>query len=273
VPANFLGFRYAISFNGRYIAFNDAAKKLHLLDRATNTQVPLPGIEVYPNPGGLSVSNTGRIAFDNDGGGPALVYESATGQFPRHGPACEQRPPADSPVRRRALLATTCNDSGCVVNLDIGADPYVQDLTMRSDTGFPNDALFDEDRPCIDVDGSLVGFDKPSGLLQPRNVYVFDRSMSPPLDVTPPGLNDSLKDDSKCVLDATGDYIGLSHDKTGTATFRVFQRASGQFITLPADKESTVARCSASTTRRRRHHHREVARPPRPPPGIARSPW
>ena len=60
---------------------NDAAKKLHLLDRATNAQVPLPGIDVYANPGSLSVSNTGRIAFDDNGNGPALVYESATGQF------------------------------------------------------------------------------------------------------------------------------------------------------------------------------------------------
>jgi hypothetical protein len=81
VPANFAVFPYGISLNGRYIVFNDAGKKLHLLDRATNAQVPLPGIDVYANPGSLAVSNTGRIAFDNDGAGPAGVYDSGAGQF------------------------------------------------------------------------------------------------------------------------------------------------------------------------------------------------
>ena len=66
-------FRYGVSLSGRYIAFTDAGKELHLLDRATNTQVTLP--DVYANPGSPSVSNTGLVAFDNDGSGPAVVSE------------------------------------------------------------------------------------------------------------------------------------------------------------------------------------------------------
>ena len=60
-PGHFLGFRYGMSFDGRYIVFNDnlAPRKLHLLDRSPGTEIPLPGIDVYTNPGALTVSNTG----------------------------------------------------------------------------------------------------------------------------------------------------------------------------------------------------------------------
>jgi len=228
-------FRYGISLSGRYVVFTDAAKKLHLLDRATNAQPPLPGIDVYANPGNLSVSNTGRIAFDDDSNGPAVVYDSAAGQFLDTGLA------ADNGHRQTRLsgdglfLATTCNDSGCVDNLDSGADPYVQNLATRTDTGLPNDALLDEEHPCIDADGSLVGFDK--GALGQHDVHVFDRSVSPAQELALTGLNDPLKDETNCVLDATGAYIGFIYDQSGTATFRVWQAASGDFLTLPADKE------------------------------------
>jgi hypothetical protein len=239
VPANFLGFRYAISLNGRYIVFNDTQKKLHLLDRATNTQIPLPGVDVYAanGPGGLTVSDTGRIAFDDNGNGPAVVYESATGQFVDTGL------PANNGHRQTRLsgdglfLGTTCNDTNCVNNLDIGADPYVQDLTTKLDTGFPNDAVVDEEHPCINGDGLLFGFDKAPGLLQPFDVYLFDRSVSPPQAVALPGMNDAAKDETNCVLDAAGDYVGLIYDQAGTATFRVYSRASAAFLTLPPDKE------------------------------------
>ena len=44
-------FRYGISSGGRYVVFTDGAMKLHLLDRATDAAVPLPGIDVYASPG------------------------------------------------------------------------------------------------------------------------------------------------------------------------------------------------------------------------------
>jgi hypothetical protein len=237
VPANFLGFRYAISLNGRYIVFNDALKKLHLLDRATGTQVPLPGIDVYADPGSLGVSNTGRIAFDNNVNGPAVVYDSGTGQFVETGLLANNGHRQTRLSGDGALLATTCNDNNCTPDLDIGPDPYVRDLAGKSDTGFPNDAVLDEEHPCIDADGSLIGLDKAAAVLQPRDVFVFDRSQSPPQQLALPGLNDPFKDETSCVLDAEGGYIGLIYDQSATATFRVYDRAAAGFLTLPADKE------------------------------------
>ena len=237
VPANFLGFRYAISLNGRYVAFNDEQKKLHLLDRATSTQVPLPGIDVYTNPGGLTVSDTGRIGFDDNGNGPAVVYDSAAGQFLDTGLTANNGNRQTRLSGDGLFLGTTCNDSNCVDDLDMGADPYVQNLGTKLDTGFPNDALFDEEHPCIDGDGSLFGFDKRPGVGLPFDVYVFDRSQSPPVAVSLPGMNDPLKDETSCVLDAAGDYVGLIFDQSSTATFRVYDRAAAGFLTLPADKE------------------------------------
>jgi hypothetical protein len=52
-----------------------------------------------------------------------------------------------------------------------------------------------------------------------------------------PGLNDAAKDETGCVLDATGDYVGLTYDQSGTPAFRVYQRASQEFLTLPPDRE------------------------------------
>jgi hypothetical protein len=232
VPANFPGFRYGISLNGRYIVLNDAAKKLHLLDRATNTQVPLPGIDVYANPGSLSASNTGRIAFDNDGGGPAVVYDSATAQFVDTGLTGGHRQPRLS--GDGLFLATTCS-SLCVDALGLGGDPYVQNLSSRSNTGFPKDGLVAEERPCIDADGSLVGLDKPAG--STRDIFVFDRSVTPAQALSLRGLNDSAKDETGCVLDATGAYVGLTYDASGTPAFRVYLVASQTFLTLPPDRE------------------------------------
>lgn len=196
VPASFAGFRYGISLNGRYVVWGDAQRMLHLLDRATNAQVALPGIDVYSatGPDNLSVSNTGLIAFDNNGNGPAVVYDSAAGQF------VETGLPANNGHRQTRLsgdgqfLATTCDDTlnTCVAALDPGVDPYVQNLATKSDTGLPNDALVDEEHPCIDADGSLVGLDKIAPVLQ-RDVFIFDRSGPTPQQLSMPGMNDSAK--------------------------------------------------------------------------------
>jgi hypothetical protein len=229
VPANFLGFRYAISPGGRYVVFNDdpAPRKLHLLDRATNTQAPLPGIDVYTNPGGLTVSNNGLIGFDDNGNGPALVYDSATGQFADTGLAA-------SNDRREPRLS---GDGLFLGTIDAGQDAYLQNLATKTDTGFPKDLLVEEEHPCIDGDGSLVGFDKRPGIGLPFDVYVYDRSAPTPQALSLPGMNDALKDETNCVLDADGSYVGLVYDQSGAATFRVFQVASGEFLTLPPDKE------------------------------------
>jgi hypothetical protein len=237
VSANFLGFKYGMSLNGRYIIFNDdpAPRKLHLLDRATNTQVPLPGIDVYTNPGSLTVSNAGLIGFDDNGNGPALVYNSATGQFVDTGLAPNNGHRQTRLSGDGLFLATTCNDSNCVDDLDTGSDPYVQDLATKLDTAFPNDANFDEEHPCVDADGSLVGLDKrPSAGDAEKDIFLFDRSASPPQQIPLPGLNTADKRDEFCVIDAVGDYIGFFFDNTA---FRVYHRATQTFLSLPSDKE------------------------------------
>ena len=144
--------------------------------RKHHSQVPLPpAVDKYANPDSLSVSDTGLIAFDDDGTGGAVVFNSATGQFVDTG-----LPPVNNGHRQPQLsgdgrfLATTCDDTAatCVTPAS-GVDAYVQDLTTRTDTGFSQNGALDEQRPCIDGDGSLVGFDR--GALGDHDVYVFDR--------------------------------------------------------------------------------------------------
>jgi hypothetical protein len=248
-------FRYGISMNGRYIVFNDADKKLHLLDRATNSQIPLPGIDVYTadGPGSLTVSDAGLIAFDKNGNGPALVYNSATGQFVDAGLAANNGHRQTHLSADGHFLGTTCNDDNCEDNLDMGADPYVQDLGTKLDTGFPNDATFDEEHPCIDGDGSVFGFDK--GAI--KDVFLFDRSQSPPAAISVPGMNDPLKNETNCVLDAEGQYVGFFD---GTA-FQVYYRGSGTFLMLDPGKEfDTTSLFSAPYS------------PPQPPGGGGGNP-
>lgn len=238
VPAGFLGFRYGMSLNGRYIVFNDdpAPRKLHLLDRATNTRVPLPGIDVYTNPGALTVSNTGRIGFDENGNGPALVYDSATHAFLDTGLAPDNGHRQTRLSGDGRFLGTTCV-LDCVVDFagDGGARPYVQDLGSKADTGFPNDINADEEHVCVDDDASLVGFDKrASAADMEKNIFLFDRSVSPPQAVALPGLNEANKREDFCVIDAAGDHIGFFYDNTA---FRVYRRATQSLLSLPPDKE------------------------------------
>ena len=238
VPANFMGFRYGMSLNGRYIVFNDAGKKIHLLDRATNTQIPLPGIDVYNDPGALTVSDNGLIAFDDNGNGPALVYSSVTKQFVDSGLAANNGHRQTRLSGDGRFLGTTCNDDDCIDDLDMGADPYVQDLAAKLDTGFPADAQdLDEEHPCINGDGSVFGIDKDRDQLQMANdVFLFDRSVSPP-GIIPDaaGANTELGDEANCVLDAAGEYLGLFNNTTGV--FRAWSIVGQQFLALPADAE------------------------------------
>ena len=192
VPANFIGFRHAISQNGRYVFFNDADKKLHLLDRTTGTQVPLPGIDVYANPGGLTVSDGGLVGFDDNGNGPALIYRSETGQFVDSGLGAANGHRQTRLSGDGRFLGTTCV-TNCIVDLGSDANPYVQDLGTMLDTAFPDDDGVDEEHPCLDGDGSLFGIDKRrSSTVMERDIFLFDRSVSPPAPVAIPGANDAV---------------------------------------------------------------------------------
>ena len=162
-PANFLGFRYGMSMNGRYIVYNDntAPRHLHLLDRATNTPVPLPGIDVYDNPDNLTVSNNGLIAFDNQGNGPTLVYDSAAGQFAVTGLLADNKSRQPRLSGDGRFLGTTCDDLTKCPAPTAGADAFVQDLMGKSDTAFPADATRDEEHPCLNGDGPSSASTRP----------------------------------------------------------------------------------------------------------------
>jgi hypothetical protein len=237
-PANFVGFRYGMSMNGRYIVYNDnpAPRHLHLLDRATNTLIALPGIDVYANPDSLSVSNNGLIAFDNQGNGPARVYSSATGQFVETGLA------ADNAHRQTRLsgdghfLGTTCDSATNCEAPTLGADAFVQDLTGKSDTGFPADATRDEEHACLDGDGSIFGIDKAASATDPKHdVFLFDRSVSPPAPIALPSeVNTADEEEQYCVLDPTGRYLGFTN---AFVTFMLWDRTEARFVMLPPDKE------------------------------------
>jgi hypothetical protein len=252
LAANFMGFRYGISQDGRYVVFNDPAKKLHLLDRATNSQPPLPGIDVYANPGGLTVSDTGLIAFDDNGNGPAVAYDSGKGSFVDTGLGANNghRQPRLSANGR--FLATTCV-TNCIVDLGSDANPYVQDLATKLDTAFPDDDGADEEHPCIDGDGSVVGFDKRrSAAVMQRDIFLFDRSVSPPQQIDISGANAPAENEVNCVLDAAADYVGFYNNDTNV--FRAFGIAAKTFVTLPPDKFDNRSQFSA----------------PYPPPDVTR---
>ena len=233
--ANATTFRYGMSLDGRYIAFLDAGKKIHLLDRATNTELPLPGIDVHTDPQNLSVSNTGLIAFDENINGGAVVYDSAAAKF------IETGLPDPNGHRQTRLsgdgrfLATTCM-AQCVVDTGGGTEAFVQDLTTRTDTAFPFDTTRDEEHTCINGDGSFLGFDKArSAMNAKKDIFLFDRSQSPPAAVAlGTGVNDATEDEVYCVLDSSADHLGFMND---FLTFMVYEQSNSKFLMLPPDKE------------------------------------
>lgn len=238
-PANFLGFRYGMSMNGRYIVYNDntAPRHLHLLDRATNTPVPLPGIDVYDNPDNLTVSNNGLIAFDNQGNGPTLVYDSAAGQFAVTGLLADNKSRQPRLSGDGRFLGTTCDDLTKCPAPTAGADAFVQDLMDKSDTAFPADATRDEEHPCLNGDASVFGIDKAASppTDNKHDIFLFDRSQSPPAPIVlGAGANEADHEEQYCVLDSTGRYLGFMRD---FLTFMVYDRTEARFVMLPPDKE------------------------------------
>jgi hypothetical protein len=221
-------FRFGISQNGRYVVFNDENRDLHLFDRKKRREVPLPGIDIYNNPAFPSVSNGGRIAFDDNGNGPAVVYESAAPSFLLTGF------PANNDHRQPqingggALLATTCPGPDCAVNLGNDSNPFVQDLQTLSDTGVPDDDNEDEEDPCISGSGEFVGWHK--GNPMQKDVFIYNRVEGVFVDV--PGLNDPTLDDTFCVLDVAGDYIGIM--RQDDPVMKLHERDGGALVPLPS---------------------------------------
>ena len=230
---------FAVSHDGRYVAWLDSAEKIHLFDRSTAAEVALPGIDVDPDPRSLAVSNDGRIAFDNNVNGLARVYDSASGSFVDTGfpvGATGHRQTRLSGDGR--LLATTCITGAgkCVVDSDTNSDvdAYVQRLTPAppADTGFPDNlsgaANRGEEHPCIDGDGSIVGVDIVVGANK-IDLFLFDRTAGQVLNI--PELKNPAVNEVNCILDAGGDYVGLNDQVNGG--FKLFERSSKLFVPLP----------------------------------------
>jgi len=235
--------RYAVSFFGRYVFFTDGDKKLHLFNRAIGSEVPLPGIDVYANPGFLAVSDTGLVAFDDNANGPERVYDSRTGDFV----TTTGLPAMDSGHRQTKLsgdgrfLATTCGPvDNCVVDLGTDSNPYVQNLSNGTDTGVPDDNDSDEEDPCINFSGNLVGWHagNPTAGDQ-KDVFIYDRAASAFLTI--PGLNSAADDESFCTMSPGGAYIGLMHEADG---FKLFDRSTGSFLALPEKPFSSSSRAN-----------------------------
>jgi hypothetical protein len=222
-------FRYGISANGRYVVYNDSAQNLHLLDHARRSEVPLPGVNVYTNPGNLSVSNSGRIAFDNNGNGPARVYDGVRRRLVDTGL------PADNGHRQTRVsadghfLASSCTER-CISDTGGGADVFLQDLRTRSDTGFAADKSRDEEYPCLNGDGSRLALDAAAAppADQQHDVFLFRNGLLWSLDTGVPN-----EEDQYCALDPSGGFLSFV---TAPTTFKLYDMW-GKFVTSPADRQ------------------------------------
>lgn len=256
VPSNLT--RWAVSLNGRYILYSDpTTRHLHLVDRSTGLQVPLAGIDVYANPGSLSVSNNGLVAFDDNLNGPTVVYSSALQQFVSTGLSSDNGHRMPRLSGDGHYLATTCLDSTnpCITPSGGDSDVYVQDLSSATNVPFPDNLTgtsgVDENFPCVSTTGSLVGFEVPNPVQ--TDILVYDRTAGKLVSL--PGLNNPTADDRQCVLDSSGNFIGTQDD---AGNVRVYSRSAHGFLMLPPQiagrvwfiqPPSGVASVSGSTLR------------------------
>ena len=218
---------FAMSLNGRFVVYTDAAKKVHLYDRLDSSDRVIDGVEGTPR----SVSDAGSFATDGADNGPTHVYDRAGAPIPATGLAKHRQSRISGDGR---VLATTCNDAAnCVADSGGDSDLYVHDLAGDMDTAFPDDALTgtagkDDEHPCIDGDGSLVGADVNVGNMD-HDIAVYDRAAGQRLDLS--SINKPQTDLTYCALDATGAYIGFGDGATGAAS--VYERATGTLLPLP----------------------------------------
>ncbi|MEA2375588.1 MAG: hypothetical protein QOD53_2051 [Thermoleophilaceae bacterium] len=230
--------RFSVSLHGRYVVYDDPTPQVRLFDRATGSEVPLPGLEGEA-PRALSVSDTGLIAYDDNNNGPAQLYDSVTKSAVDPNLTPDDATPTNGHRQSHLsgdgrFLATSCLTHCVKTDTGDDSDPdlYVQDLTTSppSDTAFPDSlagTAKNDEHPCISSDGSLVGDDIASG--GNRDIFLFDRSQSPPAIVDLTGLNGTT-DDHDCVLSFGGAYVGFYREGVG---MKVFERPSASFLDLP----------------------------------------
>lgn len=244
-------FRWGMSLGGRYIVFTDANRKLHLLDRLNDQQVPLPGIDVIANPANLTVSDSGLIGFDNNSNKPTYVYDSVTKKFVDTGlgdadpsnPTNVQRQPRLS-GDGRFMTGTCFDDTGtnCFTTNDSDSDVFLQNLaTKQRIPNFPDEAATqgkDEEHPCINNDGTLIAVEKPNPVQ--KDILLYQRSGNAFAALPTPNLNDATNDDRFCELSPGGGYISDIQNNV----FKLYERSSSSFVTLPNlpfDSRSTLS--------------------------------
>ena len=220
---------FGVSPSGRFVAYRDAAKVVHLYDNNRGTDTPLPGAPGTPR----SVSDAGVIASDMADNGPTKLYDGVAAQ-----PVASGLDDANGDNKHRQarisgdgrFLATTCL-AGCLRDTGGDSDLFVQDVSAKADTAFPDDisgqAARDEEHPCISADGGVVGADVPVG--NQRDVFLYDRAARRRLTV--PGFNRPNADDVYCALDARAEHVAVQDFNTGAV--RLYTRA-GREIALPA---------------------------------------
>jgi hypothetical protein len=235
-------FRYGMSLDGRFVVYTDGKKNLHLLDRFNGQERPLPGIDTSNNPGNLTASDAGLIAFDDNGNGPTQVYDSKARQFVTTGFAAKNKQRQPKLSGDGHYLATTCLDGAkCVKELSAASsDPFVQNLVNRMDTGFNGAvAMRDSEHPCINDDGSLIALDRQNpNANSPRDVFLYERTTAKllplPMDPNVP--------ETFCKMDATGNYVGWLFDNKD---IKVFDRARNKFLGLPPGLDTMSALVSS----------------------------
>src|SRR5205814_2277743 len=116
--------------------------------RASGGERPLPGIDVYAGgadaPGGLTVSDSGLVAFDDNSNGPERVYDSNAKAFAGSGLSADNAHRQGHLSADGRFLATTCFNPHCVQDTAGDSDLFVQDLTTLTDTGLPDHAPVDQ---------------------------------------------------------------------------------------------------------------------------------
>ena len=134
------------------------------------------------------------------------------------------------------VLATTCL-SHCVTPTGGDADAFVQDLRTRTNIPFPDDLSApnkDEEHPCIDARGRIVGID--AGNPVTKGIFLYDRTARAPVPV--PRLNDPARDETHCALDASGTHVA-AEDNAGAV--RLLDITADTLVPLPAGISGIVS--------------------------------
>jgi hypothetical protein len=251
-------FRWGMSPNGRFIVFKDEKQMLHLLDRADDKELPLPGIDASKKPENLTVSDSGLIAFDDGAEKPTWVYDSAAKQFVDVGLGDADPSKPENVLRQPRLsgdgsfMIGTCFDNAetaCFTTGDSDSDVFVQNLAAKQAVpDFPDEPEKngkDEEHPCINRDGTLIAVEKPNPMQ--KDIFLFQRSGNEFTQVNTPELNDPEKDDRFCQLSADGAYLSLVREEQGGGgepEFKLYERSSQSFVDLPElpfDNRSTLS--------------------------------